>query len=331
MENQYVKTYPELMKGKTVMYVHGFGSAASTNTVRVLQTLMPNARVIAEDIPLNPTEAMQLLHTMCDNEHPDLIIGTSMGGMYTEMLRGYDRILVNPALQMGDTMSEHGMIGKQVFQNPRKDGVQEFIVTKAMAKEYKEMTTHCFETMTDEDRDHVWGIFGDNDPVVHTFDLFHEHYPQAMHFHGEHRLTEKVIHHYLIPLIRTIDDRQEGRQRPVLYVTYDAMHDQYGKPKSSLQKAYDMLLPFYDIHVVAPSPTNNHAFLTEVQSWTEEFLSMPAHDKVIFCNRPELLLGDYLIDTQQHPDFMGTVIELGSPDFKTWEEIITFFERIGCQ
>lgn len=331
MENQYIKTYPELMKGKTVMYVHGFGSAASTNTVKVLQTLMPNARVIAEDIPLNPTEAMQMLNDMCANEKPDLIIGTSMGGMYTEMLRGYDRIMVNPALQMGDTMSEHGMIGKQVFQNPRKDGVQEFIVTKALAKEYKEMTTHCFETMTDEDKSRVWGIFGDNDPVVHTFDLFHEHYPQAMHFHGEHRLTEKVIHRYLIPLIRQIDDRQDGRQRPVMYITFDAMCDQYGKPKSSLQKAYEMLLPFYDIFVVAKSPTNNHSFLTDVQTWTEEFLSMPAHDKVIFSNRADLLLGDYLIDTAKQPDFMGTVIELGSPDFKTWEEIIVFFERIGCQ
>lgn len=55
-----MKTFPDLMKGKTVMYVHGFGSAASTNTVKLLQSLMPSARVIAEDIPLNPTEAMDI-------------------------------------------------------------------------------------------------------------------------------------------------------------------------------------------------------------------------------------------------------------------------------
>ena len=41
--------------------------------------------------------------TMC-TEKPDLIIGTSMGGMYTELLKGFDRILVNPAFEMGDTM-----------------------------------------------------------------------------------------------------------------------------------------------------------------------------------------------------------------------------------
>lgn len=37
------------------------------------------------------------------------------------------------------------MIGAQHFSNPRQDGVQDFIVTKALVKEYKEMTDHCFE------------------------------------------------------------------------------------------------------------------------------------------------------------------------------------------
>lgn len=331
MENQYIKTYPDLMVNKTIMYVHGFGSAASTNTVKILQTLLPSANVIAEDIPINPAEAMTMLQQMVSTHKPHLIIGTSMGGMYTEMLRGVDRILVNPAFQMGDTMSEHGMMGKQVFQNPRKDGVQEFIVTKAMVKEYREMTTHCFQDITPDDEQHVWGLFGDADPVVHTFSLFHSHYPQAVPFHGEHRLTEKVIFHYLIPLIRLIDDRQEGRERPVLYISLSSMKDPYNKPKSSLQKAYEYLLPFYDIHIVAPSPTNNPESLTQAIEWVKEYLSAPAWNKVIFCNNPQMLLGDYLIDHQDHPDFMGTTIRLGSDEFKTWEEVIVFFSRLGGQ
>ena len=39
------------------------------------------------------------------------------------MLYGYDRILVNPAFQMGETMGKHGHIGKNTFLNPRQDGV----------------------------------------------------------------------------------------------------------------------------------------------------------------------------------------------------------------
>lgn len=323
--------FPDLMVGKKIMYVHGFGSSAATNTVKVIQRLLPESTVVAEDIPLNPTEAIAMLREMCITEKPDLIIGTSMGGMYTEMLKGYDRILVNPAFQMGDTMSEHGMVGKLTFQNPRKDGVQEFIVTKALVKEYREMTTHCFEEITPEEQSRVWGMFGDKDPVVHTFDIFREHYPQAMHFHGEHRLTESIIHRYLIPLIRAVDDKQEGRERPVLYIHFDSMRDGYGKPKSSLQKAYDMLIENYDVYIVAEAPTNDHAFITDTQQWVEEYLSMPAWNKVVFTLRPSLLLGDYLITASPDSNFMGTCIEFGSDDFKTWEEVIVFFSRLNGQ
>ena len=102
-ENQYLRQYPDLMAGKKIMYVHGFGSSAQSGTVTMLQTLLPNATVIAEDLPIHPDEAMQMLRTMQQDEQPALIIGTSMGGMYTEQLTGTDRILVNPAFQMGDT------------------------------------------------------------------------------------------------------------------------------------------------------------------------------------------------------------------------------------
>ncbi len=331
MDNQHIKTFPELMKGKTVMYVHGFGSAASTHTVKVLQTLLPSANVIAEDLPIIPTEAMSLLHNMCKEHKPHLIIGTSMGGMYAEMLCGYYRIIVNPAFEMGNTMSEHNMVGKQIFQNPRKDGVQEFIVTKALAKEYRDITTNCFNGITDEDRERVFGLFGDNDPLVHTFGLFCEHYPNAIHFHGEHRLNESVINHYIIPLIRQIDDRQEGRERSVIYIGIDTMKDVYGKPKSSLNKCYEFLLQFYDIHIIAPAPTNNPSYLTETQAWVENALSAPAWNKLVFANNPSLLLGDYIIDTRKHSAFMGTSIEFGSDEFKTWEDILIFFERLGGQ
>ena len=331
MDNPYIKTYPDLMVGKTIMYVHGFGSAASTNTVKVLQQLLPAAKVVAEDLPLIPAEAMALLREMCETAKPALLIGTSMGGMYAEMMRGYDRIVVNPAFKMGDTMSEHGMMGKQVFQNPRKDGVQEFIVTKALVKEYREMTENNFRDIDDDERLRVWGLFGDEDPLVHTFDLFREHYPQAIHFHGEHRLTEKVIHHAVIPLIRQIDDRQERRERPVVYITMDAMKDGYGKPKSCLQKAYEQLILNYEVFTVAPSLINDAAAMVADQAWVEQYLSSPAWGKTIFCNRPALLLGDYIIDTRDHDNFMGTSIRLGSDEFKTWEEVIVFFDRLGGQ
>lgn len=331
MDNRYKTEFPELMRGKKVMYVHGFGSSAQSGTVRLLRQLMPEAVVVAEDLPIHPEEAMALLRRMCDEERPDLIIGSSMGAMYTEMLYGFDRILVNPAFQMGDTMMKHDMLGRQVFMNPRQDGVQEFIVTKSLVAEYKAITEQCFSHVTPEEQTRVYGLFGDRDPLVHTFPLFREHYMQAIPFHGEHQLIDSVAVHYLVPVIRWIDDRQQGRERPVMYITLDALKDHYGKPRSSMHKAYEALLEHYDIYIIAPAPTNDHPSLTAAQEWCEEYLSAPAHDRLILTNHPALLYGDYLIATQPSPDFMGTVIELGTDEFKTWEEAIVFFSRLGGQ
>ena len=331
MENQYKKTFPNLMVGKKIIYVHGFMSAGSTHTAQILRDYMPQATVIAPDLPIHPEEAMELLRNLVKTEIPDLIIGTSMGGMYTEMLYGVDRICVNPAFQMGSTITESNMMGKQVYQNERQDGEKEVIVTKALVKEYKEMTEQCFAQVTEEEQLKVFGLFGDEDPIVHTFDLFSEHYTQAIHFHGEHRLIEKAIFHYLMPVIRWIDDRQEGRERRTVLISQDTLADGYGKPKSSLHKAYELLLDNYNVYFVSPAPTNNPSVITEQQAWIEETFSAPAWNHAIFTNQPQLLYGDYFISSTEQPDFLGTVLRFGSDEFKTWEEIITYFERLGGQ
>ena len=342
MENQYQKTFPTLMAGKKVLYVHGFGSAGSTHTAQLLRELMPKATVSSPDLPVHPEEAMQLLKETVEHERPDLIIGTSMGGMYSEMLYGFDRICVNPAFQMGETMLEHGMVGKQMFQNPRQDGIQEFMVTKALVKAYKAMTENCFSQVTAEEQQRVFGLFGDNDQTVHTYDLFLEHYPQAIHFHGEHRLNDKVLLHYLVPVIRWIDDRQEGRERRTVYIDFDTMHDDYMKPVSSLRKGYEFLIENYDVYVVASAPTAKPDYMREVTTWVEEYINVPAWNRIVFVNRPQQLLGDYYIkpipslqkggsNIETQDGFLGTELEFGKDDLKTFEDIIVFFDRLGGQ
>ena len=313
------------MKGKKILYVHGFGSSGQSGTVTRIREVLPNANVIAPDLPIRPEEAMALLRQLCQQEKPNLIIGTSMGGMYTEMLRGYDRILVNPALRMGDTMKEHGMIGAQHFSNPRQDGVQDFIVTKAMVKEYKEMTEHCFEGINEEEQHRVWGLFGDEDTTVNTYDLFHEHYPTAIRFHGEHRMNDHSFMHAVVPVIRWIDDRQEQRERPVIYIDLSTLRDPYGKPVSSAQKTVRTLLETYQLYFVASAPTETEHY-RDINQWLFEYITVPAWGHTIFTCQKELLFGDYLIDTTK-TEAMGTLIQFGSDTFKTWDDIATYFDR----
>jgi len=331
METEYGKVFPELMVGKKIMYVHGFMSSGQTNTAKLLRRLLPQATVVAEDIPIHPAEAMELLHRLCEAERPDLIIGTSMGGMYTEMLRGVYRIVVNPAFQMGQAIKEGGMSGRQVFQNPRKDGVQEIIVTKSLEKEYAEITTHCFRGITADERERVYGLFGDRDPLVHTFGLFREHYPNAIRFHGEHRLTDSILQHYVVPVIRWIDDKQTGRERPVVYIDYDSVVDERGNVRSSLHKAYELLLDHYDVYFVARAHSDEGEAMLEAQRRIEDIFSAPAFNRVVYTSNPSLLYGDYYIGCNPPDGSMATAIEFGSEEFKAWEEIIVYFSRLGGQ
>lgn len=335
MENNYAIQFPEIMKGKKILYVHGFSSSGQSGTVVKIREMLPGATVVAPDLPLHPSEAMDLLHNICNTENPDLIIGTSMGGMYAEMLYGYDRILVNPAFQMGDTMLKHGMLGKNTFLNPRQDGVQEFIVTKALVEEYKEITAKCFAGVTEEEsRDRVYGLFGDADPVVHTRDLFLQHYRNAISFHGEHRMNDKILLHSVLPVVQWIDDRREHRERPIIYVSIDTLRDARGNQMSSAMKAFRYLFEHYAMYIVAPSPAYNPEYIAEVMRWAEDVVNVPAWQHLVFTNRKDLIYGDYLIDPSEEygaADFMGTLIKFGSDTFKTWEEIIEFFSRLGGQ
>ena len=328
--NPYIKQYPELFRGKKIMYVHGFASSGQSGTVTRIREVFPNATVIAPDLPVRPQEAMDLLRQVCETEKPDLIIGTSMGGMYAEMLYGYDRILVNPALQMGDTMKDHGMIGAQHFQNPRQDGVQDFIVTKALVKEYKEMTEQCFSGVTSEERGRVWGLFGDEDTTVNTCDLFRSQYPTAIRFHGEHRMNDKSFMHSVVPVIRWVDDRQEGRERPIIYIGMETLSNAGGDPRSSAQKTVRALIECYQVFFVAAAPPDA-VYYAEVCDWLYEYVNVPAWGHTVFTVRRDLLYGDYFIGMEEEWTGMTTHLQLGSDTFKTWDDIATYFERLGGQ
>ncbi len=323
-ENPYIKQFPDLMAGKTVLYCHGFASSGQSGTVTRLREVMPQARIIAPDIPVHPKAAINLLHRVCADDKPDLIIGTSMGGMYTEQLRGFDRICVNPALEMGETMKAHGMTGTQQFQNPRQDGIQEFYVDKALIKEYREQGEQRFVGVTDEDKRHVWGLFGDRDDVVDTFDLFHDIYPRAIPFHGEHRMNDQSFMHSVVPVIRWIDDYQQHRQRPIIYIGMECLVDSYQKPASSLQKAVRLLIEHYQVYFVGDDSNL-------WQPWLTEYIGVPAWHHAVYTHRRDLLYGDYLVSKRQEGDLMATLLEYGSDTFKTWDDIIEYFSHLGGQ
>lgn len=322
------------MVGKKILYVHGFGSSGATGSAKGIRILLPKAMVISPDLPIHPTEAMELLHRICEKEKPDMIIGSSMGGMYTEMLYGFDRLLVNPAFQIADTMAEHNMMGRVTFSNPRQDGATDFLVIKALLNEFREISNHCFEGINEAERNRVYALYGIHDELVHTFDLFTEYYPQAIRFNGAHFLNDHALVHCVLPVVQWIDDRQEGRERPILYISLNDTLRKGDEPMPTAVKAFQKLAAIYDTYILGSVPYNEPDIWSEQVKWVEKWLGVPAYNRLILSNYKNLSYGDYLIDahdTEGANSFMGTHIKLGIDPYKTWEDVITFFDRLGGQ
>ena len=186
-----------------IIYFHGFASSGASGTVQTLRKIMPDIEIIAPDIPVDPQEALPFLKELCRQEQPDLIIGTSMGGMYAQQMRGFKRICVNPAFNMS-SLSKVLKTGEHEFLNRRKDNQKTFRITRDIIQHFNQMERQQFKDITPEEKELCWGLFGINDTTVNTYDLFRKHYTQATRFEGEHRLNEKVLRHTVIPLIKEI-------------------------------------------------------------------------------------------------------------------------------
>ena len=221
------------------------------------------------------------------------------------------------------------MIGAQRFLNPRQDGVMDFIVTKALVKEYKEMTEHCFSKVSPKEQRRVWGLFGDEDAVVNTYGLYREHYPTAIRFHGEHSMNDHAFMHSVVPVIRWVDDRQEGRERPIIYIDVNTLMDSWRKPLSSSQKTIRTLLETYQLFFVAAAPAESQ-YYADINAWLYEYINVPAYGHTVFTNQKSLLYGDYLIDIEK-TEGMATLIQFGTDTFKTWDDIADYFSRLGGQ
>ncbi|MBQ3243350.1 MAG: hypothetical protein IJB01_01950 [Bacteroidaceae bacterium] len=192
-------------RNKKLIYVHGFASSGSSGTVMTLRRYLTEWRVIAPDLPVDPFEALELLRGLIEEEKPDIVVGTSMGGMYTQQMWGVPRIVVNPSFEMSRSLL-FGKMGRNKYMSKRKDGATEFRIDKAVVERFKEMEKHQFDGITDDEKKLVVGLFGDKDPIVHFQPLMAQLYGEerCRWFAGEHRLNDTVVKKVLIPLIEDL-------------------------------------------------------------------------------------------------------------------------------
>ena len=185
-----------------LLYVHGFASSGSSGTVMTLRRHLSSWRVVAPDLPVDPFDALELLRRVVEQEQPDIVVGTSMGGMYTQQLWGVPRIIVNPSFEMSRSLL-FGKMGRNKYVSKRQDGATEFRIDKAVVDSFKQMEKNQFDGVNDAEKELVTALFGDKDPVVNFYPLVSELYgkERCVYFDGEHRLNDEIVKKVLIPII----------------------------------------------------------------------------------------------------------------------------------
>lgn len=188
-----------------LVYFHGFASSGASGTVQLLRKIFPSAQVVAPDIPVDPEEALPMLQELVQAEQPDVIVGTSMGGMYAQQMHGFLRICVNPSFRISTSKLLHTGVHK--WLNGRKNHEKEFRITADIIKRYNQMERKQFDGITPDDRELCYGLFGINDTTVNpinAYNTFTKYYTHAERFEGEHQLNDKVIHKVLLPLLKQL-------------------------------------------------------------------------------------------------------------------------------
>lgn len=182
-----------------ILYVHGFASSGNSGTARTIQKYLPKCRVIAPDLPIDPDEAIAMLKQIVAKEKISVVVGTSMGGMFAQKLRGIPKVLVNPSFHVSESMRRK--IGIVPFFKRRADGATEFEVTPALCDAYNNVETGQFDNLSDKEISITYGLFGTDDDVVSCEAEYDRHYRNKMIFVGGHRLTDDVIHEYVVEAI----------------------------------------------------------------------------------------------------------------------------------
>lgn len=193
-----------------VVYLHGMGSSGSSTTAQRLRRALPHQEVLSPDIPVQPELAIQALRRLAGFLGPDdIIVGTSMGGMYAQLFRGWRRILINPSFHPSAHLADKAGT-RQPFHTARADGAKDYEVSEKLLKKMRQTEERQFDPKFGiigrhpDSPDQVRAFFGTRDTVVNGKAEYLEHYTRFEDFDGEHRLDPDTTLKLIVPAIKEL-------------------------------------------------------------------------------------------------------------------------------
>ena len=121
------------------IYVHGLASGANAATGKTLSKRYDNFNWITTDFGEDLAANVRQLNECIQEHKPQLIVGTSMGGLTLLYADAPDavKIAINPALSIADCVRNTIGLGRHKYFCKRLDGATEFELTEEMCKGYE--------------------------------------------------------------------------------------------------------------------------------------------------------------------------------------------------
>ncbi len=96
------------------------------------------------------------------------------------------------------------------------------------------------------------------------------------------------------------------------------------EPLEGALEGYKELENYFEVYILTAPSYRNPLCYTEKRVWVEQHLGLETTKNLIICQRKGLLIGDFLVDDYDFPEFQGEQLLFGQAPFENWQKVLNY-------
>lgn len=156
------------MEKPTAIYIHGYLSGANSSTGQKLRAMKGDRfEILTPEVNADPQHSLKVINDLIKESNPAIIIGSSMGGLYTLACESGEipLLLVNPLLTPVETMTEHFLNKTFSYHCKRLDGATETTITESELEQFAELEAKI-PSLIESKKPHLAAILSTRDELL---------------------------------------------------------------------------------------------------------------------------------------------------------------------